>query len=222
MNYMSIKPSTREACMSRIEAARKIPGRDWGAPWIVPRAEGYSDGTRYCENAATYFRSAVFADDVVRLDHTGWFTDHCGDSKTRGMVFTLPHSKFLAGYSDPWNVGSASVDCNELYDDEAKAARAADRLAERYAELCREDAARQQAEHDIDDAKEEIKAYRKEHREMCAELRALASMELRKTPALCAAVKRRMVELREEVQHRIETIKARRDDFWSTLENYRC
>lgn len=78
-----------------------------------------------------------WADDVVRLQHQGWFCDEYQDSIIRGVVFRLPHGRgFLAG----WSMGEGMASELDLfvYGDEESAAYAADSMAERVAEAERE------------------------------------------------------------------------------------
>jgi len=79
-----------------------------------------------------------WADDVARLNHTGWFIDPHGDGETaRGFVLTLPHGRgFLAGYS--LGEGMASGLDSSIYPDETGAALAADSMAENVAAENRE------------------------------------------------------------------------------------
>jgi len=72
-----------------------------------------------------------------RVDHSGWYSDEYGClDKIRGIVFRLPHGRFLAG----WSMGdgmATSVD-GDIYTGEIEAARAADSIAENAAETERE------------------------------------------------------------------------------------
>ena len=79
-----------------------------------------------------------WADDVVRIDHTGWFTNQYGDGDTvRGIVMRLTRGHgFLAGWS--MGEGMASAVDRHVYDDENEAAWAADTLAKYAAENMRE------------------------------------------------------------------------------------
>jgi hypothetical protein len=76
------------------------------------------------------------ADEIIRLNHTGWFIDDFQDQTMFGIVIFLPHGRFLAGWSMGEGMGS-SYD-GEIYTDAEEAARAADSLAENAAECERE------------------------------------------------------------------------------------
>lgn len=88
--------------------------------------------------------------DGVRIGHYGWFTDDDGTNgeAIRGLVMRLPKSRgFIAG----WSMGEHMASSVEyaVWDNEANAARHADRLAEIAAEHER-DYRREQEEEDDD------------------------------------------------------------------------
>ncbi|WP_325341579.1 hypothetical protein [Xylophilus sp.] len=89
-----------------------------------------------------------YADEVVNLRHTGWFTDNHCNGKARGIVVALPHGRFLAGYH--WDDNGERCYFGDLYDDEDDATRAADSLAERFAEDARADSERFDAMQDAE------------------------------------------------------------------------
>lgn len=102
-----------------------------------------------------------FADEIVRLRHTGWFTDDNQDDTTRGVVLRLPHKRgYLIGCSDPWNDGNVIVDKSSFwrYDDEIGAAYAADQTAQWYAEACIESDNEFRAELEESEANELLEA----------------------------------------------------------------
>jgi hypothetical protein len=76
------------------------------------------------------------ADEIICLNHTGWFADNFQDQTIFGIVIFLPHGRFLAGWS--MGEGMASSYDGEIYTDAEEAARAADSLAEDAAEAERE------------------------------------------------------------------------------------
>lgn len=105
-----------------------------GAPFKVG---GYT--VRWCENPEDVgLRLVGFADKVAQsIRHTGWFCDDDCSEKTRGVVFRLPSrggvDRFMAAGSDPNQDGPVYLETC-IYGDEIEAARAADALAEAYAE----------------------------------------------------------------------------------------
>jgi hypothetical protein len=67
-----------------------------------------------------------YADEVVRIDHKGWFVDDFKEDVLRGIVLTLPKSRgFLAGYTMGDHMISF-VNVKWIHDDECDAAWAAD------------------------------------------------------------------------------------------------
>lgn len=117
------------------------------------------------------------ADEIVRIGHTGWFTDEFQDEKYRGMVWELcddaerKDSIFLAGYDE--GSGYCCLSCSggklDTFDSAEEAARAADGLAERNAEREREYQENWRAASDlseeIDSLKDKASATRAEWRE---------------------------------------------------------
>ena len=99
------------------------------------------------------FRHERFCDDVARIGHNGWFTDTEGREKARGIVGSLPHNRYIAGYH--WSSNDERVYFPEVYDDETEAARAADSHAESFAESAREDSERFDATQDAERETEE-------------------------------------------------------------------
>jgi hypothetical protein len=107
-----------------------------GTPFQVGSRTG-----RWCEDLEGYFRSVQKAHEILSLRHRGWFVNHFQAETTEGLVLQLPgrrgRDRFMAACSDPDNPGTGIVEqC--LYGDRELAAHAADRLAELYADDCRD------------------------------------------------------------------------------------
>lgn len=160
------------------------------------------DGTFHTSNAGTLSLRFVGAAHTVypRVRHTGWYTDRFRDSTVAGVVYRLPGGRgFLAGYSDPWNSAKDhSGPCNLLprsFDTETAAARAADRLAERYAEFLREDDLKQAALAEKEEADARAAEIREEVRELIRGIR-----ESRLAPVVCDTLRRQIRALRREAR----------------------
>ncbi|HEV2327622.1 MAG TPA: hypothetical protein VGY56_02410 [Verrucomicrobiae bacterium] len=164
---------------------------------------------RWCENVSGHFRECGDADRIIRLRHRGWFVDNFQDSTTRGMVLQLPARKgktlYLAACSDPWNKNCAIIEMY-FYDEKEDAARAADGLAERYAENSREGDLEQLAETEIASLENSIKETRQQIRALLAGIRQSTVAGV-----VCNQLSLDIISLRREVRQklaRIEKIKA--------------
>lgn len=99
-------------------------------------APGFNDKQPVYYTFVNPFRRVSDAADIIRLKHTGWYTDSdCGET-AKGIVIALPHGKFLAGYHASSN--GETVIYPRIEWDADTAARAADGLAQYYAESERE------------------------------------------------------------------------------------
>lgn len=80
-------------------------------------------------------RSLRDVQQILKLiNHTGWYCDDDDASQLCvGVVASLPHGKFLAGYRLT-DSGEVALFANRLFDDERDAAHFADSVAEQYAE----------------------------------------------------------------------------------------
>lgn len=104
-----------------------------------------------------YFRNERDADDILSaIDHTGWFTDMDGSERAIGIIASLPHGRFLAGYR--WTGNGERVYFPEVFTDAKEAARAADSYAEEFAEMAREDSERFDAMREAEDEVEHVEA----------------------------------------------------------------
>lgn len=246
-NYMQLKPKTRAACLSRIEHAREIARLPhWGAPVEQTQVKGTQDdklpdslvGMRWCDDLHAFFRDVKKVTDMGRrFQFNGYGVNNYDMGEAcEGLVCQLPARNgmpcYVAGFSDAWNDGQGCVDLRETFTDEMEAARAADRLAELYAELCRDDDAKDRAEQDIEQAHEEIATARAEHSQLCAEMRAAQRMQFdllapeyvpparlseRAPSAICKALRAQLKELRGQVSEAIKTIKERRENYWTAV-----
>jgi len=133
-------------------------------------------------------RFEAWADDVLRLRHTGWYADEFQDETFRGAVFRLPagrkgYDRFVAGYGESLSEGFV-IDLTEVWEgDFIGAAREADRLAERSAEDAREWQARESARLRLEDIAGELTTVRKDILDLCRSIRE-ASEACEACPAL--------------------------------------
>ena len=86
------------------------------------RFEAYGeDHLRFMESPdCAGLRFVGYADELVKLRHTGWFTDSHGQDETvRGVVYQMTtrngELRFVPGYGDPWNDVAACVSFDEIF-----------------------------------------------------------------------------------------------------------
>ncbi len=141
-----------------------------------------------------YFRRIRPAHGIVNLRHTGWYTDADATETAWGIVASLPHGRFLAGYY--WASNGEYVFYPEVFEDETDAARTADGHAEAFADSAREDSERFNAMADAEtalqdalDALQDARALRRAGRRGTDEVREVIETlrEARETLAECTA-----------------------------------
>ena len=150
------------------------------------------------------------AHDIVRIEHTGWYTNDDGTTakdgsgKAWGTVAALPampgfsEGRFLAGYH--WGDNGGTVLWPELYSDKKDAADMADEHARVFAELQREDSAKFNAaralETDIEDGLTRLRE--------CIALRHKVCMDY---------VRDEIVDLCATIRDKRETLRTRYADY---------
>jgi len=109
-----------------------------GAYYHAPKPDSNNGRGFYLNDAGQPFTRWRWCDDVVSsIRHTGWFIDDFGTGeKIRGIVVSLPHGRFLAGWSMGEGMASTVDSC--VYDSAEDAAFAADSMAEYAADNERE------------------------------------------------------------------------------------
>lgn len=132
-----------------------------------------------------------------------------GDGEERTHVVYVPGVRFTEG---------DGVTCYPLdvYENQRDAMRAAHSYAERIAESERKSDAEQRAEDDIEEARDAIKEARAAVHALIVDLKQTGTLPA----ALCGAIAARIKQARAEVWDAIKTIRARRDNPWSAVENY--
>ncbi|MCW9035392.1 MAG: hypothetical protein OQJ97_14310 [Rhodospirillales bacterium] len=131
---------------------------------------------RFYENAEQAgLRFVGWADESLRLRHTGWYSDNYAEETFRGAIFRLPskrgQERFVAGYGESMSDGFV-LDLSEVWnDDQFGVAREADRLAERAGEDAREYEAKESASIRIEDIADELKSIRTDILALCRSIR---------------------------------------------------
>jgi hypothetical protein len=183
----------------------------WQANNINPPHAGYGHKRlRWIEEPVVWRFSGTSHDIAKELScyprayATGWYTRHADYVETTsGVVYQLPARKgvpqYVAGYSDPTGNG-ACVSIDQLFDDKMDAARAANRLAELFAEESREyDEAWQAGNHYADLARN-VATLRREALELIQEAKQAAGTMRNAYPALYSAIRASIQGMLAEIQ----------------------
>ncbi len=120
-------------------------------------------------------RFVGWADESLRLRHTGWYSDNYAEETFRGAIFRLPakrgQERFVAGYGESMN-GGFVLDLSGVWNDNLTgAAREADRLADRAGEEAREYEAKESATLRIKDIADDLKSIRTDILALCRSIR---------------------------------------------------
>lgn len=121
--------------------------------------EGFAREPIWYTHQGQYFRRERDAHAIVRHLHTGWYTDEFHDDTAVGIVASLPHGRFLAGYR--WTCNDERVYFSEVFDNEHDAAYMADEHARVFAEREREFQAEESAR--LDAAEVEHESHEAQH-----------------------------------------------------------
>ena len=135
-------------------------------------------GKEWYSHMGEQFRNERDANDCNGgPDHSGWFTDSYGYDKAVGIVASLPHGRYIAGYR--WTSNDERVYFDGVFTDESEAAQMADEHARVFAGSAQEDNARYNDMRDSEDTAEEKREAARlaimarnvsaEHREMARE-----------------------------------------------------
>ena len=150
-----------------------IPGekQDGTLPKYIPR-----DRYRWVENVTDGLRWVGKSDDLIRLDHTGYYTDNFQDETVHGEVYQMPARNgepvYIPAVNDPCNENCACLDFTSTTSDKEDAARWADSMAEKWAEMEREYQAEESRKVRLEEIGEEIQGLYQEFRRVSRELRA--------------------------------------------------
>ncbi len=168
-------------------------------------------------------RFVGWADENLRLNHKGWYSDNYAEETFRGAIFRLPgkcgKERFVAGYGESMNDGFV-LDLTEVWnDDQFGAAREADRLAERAGEDAREYEAKESATLRIEDIADELKNIRTDILELCRSIRKACPDIGQHKPirsALRSALQAHLRNRKDLVAEREQL----QDNYWSVVPNW--
>jgi hypothetical protein len=117
--------------------ARNWTMKNYAAAYCSGINQGFDgESPIWYSHSGAQFRNERDACDVVRLQHTGWFTDRYQDETAVGIIASLPHGRFIAGYR--WTSNDERVYFDDVFTNEDDAARIADEHARVFAENCRD------------------------------------------------------------------------------------
>ena len=190
-------------------------------PWIKEN-ERFTKKRWIEDTTGIGLRFVGYSDEIVSfINHKGWYTDPFQDETYRGAVWQLPAragaEQYVHGYEDSINKGSALIDFT-LTDDKKDAAIWADSMAQYEAEEAVEFYAKAQAEQDIEEAKEEIGANRKEIKRLLAERKALKKHGHNET--VCGLFKSEVSRLLNQIRELKNKVKSLEDNFWESVTGY--
>lgn len=193
-----------------------------------------SDGKVYADNFSCYGVKLDDSSELVSLRYTRWYVDHYQSEVMRGAVVKLRHAKGIdyiaATYCTGWDGITLFLDSSirvfktenpEEHENAIRqVARWANSEAERQAEQEREYAAKDQAERDIDDYRQEIAETREEVRELAQAIRDERAKNWDINPIICRELIKAIREKREYVRDRVLNIKDLKRNFWIAVEGF--
>ena len=152
---------------------RKAKEIEYNPEWTP---EGSRDKYRWVENVSKGLRYVDRADEIVRLNHTGWYIDNFRDETVHGEVYQLPArngaAQFVPAVNDPCNDDCACLDFYSITDDKEECARWADSMAEQWAEREREYQAEESKRIRLEEIETEIKELYQDFRRVSREIRS--------------------------------------------------
>ncbi len=189
----------------------------------MPRHASASSRAYFCDNWPDGFRYIGSAYDVCRaehsrrVEHTGWYTDSFQDVTLAGHVLQLPARDgkpvFIPGTAlSDWD--GVTLYPLDMYDDALDCAQAADQYAEHDAEASREFYAKDQAEQETERLREEIVTLRADARALIRDMKAARHAGLLDYPAICAALRYKLADVREESHKAYLRISALAENYW--------
>jgi hypothetical protein len=197
----------------------KTPTIAYGPEWAP---DGTRERFRCIEHASRGLRIVGPADEIIRLGHTGWYTDPFDTGETvRGYVVQLParggECVYIPAIEDPCNTDCYICDFHSATDDKKDAARWADSMAESYAERERDYQTKESAKMRAEELREEARTLRAEHSAMIAELRSVAEWRNVSAPAICARIRSDLAAMRARVREALKEAARLDDEPWTVL-----
>ena len=195
----------------------EYPAARGGKPF---KLDGSSTRLTWMEDLSGHFRNVTDAHRVIKLGHTGWYLDSFQSETAHGIVLQLPARDgkpvWLHGVADPYNSNSGMValEAHEWTDVKEDAARWSDRMAEIYAEVSREADSKDQAERQIETARERIAALREDLLSTIRDTRTSLNLK----PKVCEAVRIRIKAMHVEMNECRRRIVILTDSPWLSVK----
>ena len=117
--------------------ARNWTMKNYAAAYCSGINQGFDgESPVWYSHGGEQFRNERDACKVLRMRHTGWYTDSQQDDTAVGIVASLTHGRYIAGYR--WTSNDERVYFGDVFTNEDDAARMADEHARVFAENCRD------------------------------------------------------------------------------------
>jgi hypothetical protein len=203
---------------------REMSYANWRKPQPDDVLYSYMTGAMFVRAASDFFRVVGDAHDICkregsrRVEHSGWYCNSLQDDLAIGFVAQMTavdgKPRFIAGVRTTDSCGEI-VWPLEVFDDLLEAVSSADHQAERFAEDAREYEAKDRAEQEIEELREEIRANRTERHELVREMRRLKGAV--ESSIICKALRGRIIQLKEESRKAHKRIAKLDDNFWEAV-----
>lgn len=117
--------------------ARKWTMKNYASVYCAGLRQGFNNQSPvWYSHQGEQFRNERDACEVLRMRHTGWYTDSYQDDTAVGIVASLTHGRYITGYR--WTSNDERVYFGEVFTNEDDAAYMADEHARVFAENCRD------------------------------------------------------------------------------------
>jgi hypothetical protein len=146
---LEIGAPTRLAELRRMCAHSPLHARTWKLH-NYSAAYGHMDRGRQSDGSPVWYSHTGHYFRHERATGPDYYTDSDGNGTARGIVASLPHGRFLAGYE--WTDNGERVWFPGIFNDECDAAKMADEHARVFAEVAMEDSQNYARAREIEDS----------------------------------------------------------------------
>lgn len=219
-------PDNAHYCDWRNNVARPFKRQPGAGRWATDYTGPKSDRPYYIDSLeATGWRMTGDASDVLRsagayraADGCNWYASDDQGETIKSAVLQLPSREgspvyIPATYCTGWD--GATCWPLDQYDTPEDAARGAAGYAEKEAEESREYYAKDRAEQDIAEAREEIHRINAQALALAREIKQQGRAF---SPAICSALRGQLLEFVADRREQFRTIAERQADYWSAVQ----